>query len=259
MTKNSYSWNKLNEALSIATSQANSDAHFITSSSWQSIYPKTKEQCSKMQSLLEDSKDHIEDMSDTALLQCISKLESNLKYAGTRHRTWEWLMVGGVILAICICLLCNYTNLHQQHVSMQDIEKAKIFKIVACALVGLLVLYIVTGYPMGYTIKRFEGMKGVLNTLKYWGIRIAAATFGTGVVFSVVSREYYKWEKDVNGDWVNRKNQDTSFVRFFIKIGLIVIGIILFAMISVLITLVETVQGLIFNFDWKQKKNKTLK
>ena len=36
-------------------------------------------------------------------------------------------------------------------------------------------------------------------------------------------------------------------------------GIILFAMISVLITLVETVQGLIFNFDWKQKKNKTLK
>lgn len=142
---------------------------------------------------------------------------------------------------------------------MQDIEKAKIFKIVACTLVGLLVLYIVTGYPMGYTIKRFEGMKGVLNTLKYWGIRIAAATFGTGVVFSVVSREYYKWEKDVNGDWVNRKNQDTSFVRFFIKIGLIVIGIILFAMISVLITLVETVQGLIFNFDWKQKKNKTLK
>lgn len=138
MTKNSYSWNKLNEALSIATSQANSDAHFITSSSWQSIYPKTKEQCSKMQSLLEDSKGHIEDMSDTALLQCISKLENNLKYAGTRHRTWEWLMVGGVILAICICLLCNYTNLHQQHVSMQDIEKQRFLRLLLVLLLDSL-------------------------------------------------------------------------------------------------------------------------
>lgn len=339
MSSNSYSWQKLDEVISIASHHKICDARSLASSSWEAIYPKTKEQYEEMQKLLSDCKNNIEARGETSLLKCIAQLESNLMYAGAKHRTWQWVIFAGVLLTALLCVFSHFSNsgaamratdeitqiqnwkpsagqipydsllekdaevrdctsamnykktklIHikneieggrntktmndyerinalsfaeTQSMALDEVNKmlagsekrAAAFLVGAILLVVLAILYIVTGYPNGYTIKRFEGTKGILNTLQKWGFRIAVALFGAGVVMSVVGEEYYKWEKNFDGDYVIRKKQDANFFKFIIKIVLIVVGILVFGLLSVLIATIESIQGLIFNFDWKSKK-----
>jgi hypothetical protein len=340
MSTNSYSWQKLDEIVSVATHHKNSDARSLTLSSWEIIYPKTKEQYEEIQTLLFDCKNNIEDNREVSLLKRIAQLESNMMYAGTKHRTWQWVIFAGVIIAALFCgvfhmsnsgaatraadeiaqiqnwepsvsnipydsLLekdadvrdcssaMNYKKTKLIHIkneieggrngkTMNDYERinvlsfketqsmaldevnqvlarseigATVYLIIAALLVVLAILYIVTGYPKGYTIKRFEGAKGLLNTLQKWGFRIAVASFGAGIVMSVLGDEYAKWEKTNDGDYVFRKKRDLNILMLIIKVILIVVGILIFTILSVLIATIETVEGLIFNFDWKSKKN----
>lgn len=118
-------------------------------------------------------------------------------------------------------------------------------------LLVLIPLYIITGYPHGYTITRHQRRSGCLNIFRKVGFGIAAFCFGAGLAMSLLPD--YVVEKTFSD---GHKETSTEFnignaIILFLKFGLMVIGAVLFCLVATIVMTLETLFGLVENFAWK--------
>lgn len=130
-------------------------------------------------------------------------------------------------------------------------------------LIILIPLYIISGYPHGYSITRHRRRSKFLNIFRKVGFWIAAFCFGTGFAMSLLPdyKERVHWS---DGRTTTETRSDpTNFIIIILKFGLMFVGAVLFSLVASIIMTVETLSGLIENFDWKsifgQAKNKLSK
>jgi hypothetical protein len=117
-------------------------------------------------------------------------------------------------------------------------------------LLVLIPLYIITGYPHGYTITRHRRRSGCLNIFRKVGFGLASFCFGTGVAMNLLP-DYV--EKTTYSDGTTRTEKKSDIGNIFIivlKVGLMIVGAFIFCFVASLIMMIETIVGLIENFNW---------
>ena len=113
----------------------------------------------------------------------------------------------------------------------------------------LIPLYIISGYPRGYTLTRHRRMSGCLNKFASIGFAIASFFFGTGLAMSLLPDRVVKYQYAYHTE--TRKETDTgNIVIIGLKFLLMIIGAFIFAFVASFIMTIETVLGLKRNFDW---------
>ncbi len=117
-------------------------------------------------------------------------------------------------------------------------------------LLILIPLYIISGYPRGYTLTRHRRMSGCLTSFRKIGFGIAAFFFGTGLLMSLLPDDIVKYRYSDGHTETRREGNSSNLIILFLKITLIVIGAFIFCFVSAFIMTIETVLGLIRNFDW---------
>lgn len=123
-------------------------------------------------------------------------------------------------------------------------------------LIVLIPLYIFTGYSYGYTITCHRRQHSIMNWLQKWGFRIAAFFFGTGVLMNLLPDDIVRYRYSDGSTRDERQTNAGNILIVVLKVGLIIIGILLFCFISVFIMTVQTITGLIRNFNWGALYNK---
>lgn len=118
-------------------------------------------------------------------------------------------------------------------------------------LLILIPLYIISGYPRGYTITRHKLRSKIMNGFRKVGFTIAAFCFGVGLAMSLLPN--YK-ETTVYSDGhrtTETKSDPGNIVIITIKFLLMVAGAVIFSLVSSIIMTIETFYGLKENIDWK--------
>ncbi len=119
-------------------------------------------------------------------------------------------------------------------------------------LIVLIPLYIISGYPYGYLISKHRRQHNLMGGIRKWGFRIAAFFFGAGLAMSLLPDDIVKYHYS-NGHTETRSEfNGANFLIIGMKIGLMLVGLILFCFISILIMTIETITGLKRNFNWKE-------
>ena len=117
-------------------------------------------------------------------------------------------------------------------------------------LLVLIPLYIITGYPHGYTITRHRRRSGCLNIFRKVGFGLASFCFGTGVAMNLLSG-YSEKTTDPNGSTQTEKKSDIGNVLIVaLKVILMIVGAFIFCIVASLVMTIETISGLIENFNW---------
>ena len=119
-------------------------------------------------------------------------------------------------------------------------------------LLILIPLYIITGYPRGYTITRHRLQSGCLNGFRKVGFGIAAFCFGAGVAMAllpdyIVEKTYASGRKETSRE-TNVLNGPIIALKFMLMIA----GAIIFIFVSAMIMTIETVLGIFQNYEWKE-------
>lgn len=118
-------------------------------------------------------------------------------------------------------------------------------------LLILIPLYIFTGYPHGYTLTKSRRRKGCLTAFRKIGFGLATFFFGAGLAMSFLPDDIVKYRYSDGHTETRTEGNAGNLLIMFIKFLLIIIGAFLFAFVSSFIMTIETVLGLIRNFDWK--------
>jgi len=118
-------------------------------------------------------------------------------------------------------------------------------------LVILIPLYIITGYPHGYSITRHQRRSGCLNIFRKVGFGLASFCFGAGVAMALLPNYQVKTtysdghsETHTEANWFN-------LVILALKFGLMIVGAFIFCFVASVIMTIETFYGLLENFNWK--------
>lgn len=114
----------------------------------------------------------------------------------------------------------------------------------------LIPLYIITGYPRGYTLTKSSRRAGCLTAFRKVGFTIAAFFFGTGLAMSFLPDDVVKYRYSDGHTETRTEGNAGNFLILFMKFGLMIVGAFLFAFVASFIMTVETVLGLFRNFDW---------
>lgn len=117
-------------------------------------------------------------------------------------------------------------------------------------LLVLIPLYIITGYPHGYTITRHRRRAGCLNIFRKVGFGIAAFCFGSGLAMSLIPDSIVEKHWSDGSKTTDRESNPLNGVLLMLKFILIVAGAFLFCFVSSVIMTIETIYGLIENFNW---------
>jgi len=120
-------------------------------------------------------------------------------------------------------------------------------------LLILIPLYIISGYPRGYTITRHRRMSGCLTSFRKIGFSIATFFFGTGLMMNLLPDDVVKYRYSDGHSETHTESNAGNFIVLFLKFGLMIIGAFIFCFVSAFIMTIETIFGLIRNFDWKGK------
>ena len=107
-------------------------------------------------------------------------------------------------------------------------------------LLILIPLYIITGYPHGYSITRHRRRSGCMNIFQKIGFGIASFCFGTGLAMSLLP-DYKVKTTYTDGSTSTHTESD---------VGLMIAGAFIFCFVSSVIMTVETAYGLFENFNW---------
>ena len=121
----------------------------------------------------------------------------------------------------------------------------------------LIPLYIITGYPRGYTLTKSRSRIGCLTAFRKVGFGLASFFFGTGLAMSFLPDDVVKYHYSDGHTETRTEGNVGNFLIMFLKFGLMIIGAFLFAFVASFIMTIETVLGLIRNFDWKFKPQAT--
>ena len=136
-----------------------------------------------------------------------------------------------------------------QHVGRQESWGNTLYGYMIFLLV-LIPLYIIAGYPHGYTITRHRRRSGCLNIFRKVGFGLAAFCFGTGVAMNLLP-DYI--EKTTYSDGSTRTEKKTDIGNIMVialKVILMLVGAFIFCFVASLIMTIETISGLIENFNW---------
>ncbi len=118
-------------------------------------------------------------------------------------------------------------------------------------LLILIPLYIISGYPRGYTLTRHRRMSGCLTSFRKVGFAIASFFFGTGLLMNLLPDDVVKYRYSDGHTETHTEANAGNFIILFLKFGLIIIGAFIFCFVSAFIMTIETAFGLVRNFDWK--------
>ncbi len=114
----------------------------------------------------------------------------------------------------------------------------------------LIPLYIITGYPCGYTLTRTRHTRGCLTAFRKIGFGLATFFFGTGLAMSFLPDDVVKYHYSDGHTETRTETNAGNFIIIAMKFGLMIIGAFLFAFVASFIMTIETVLGLFRNFDW---------
>lgn len=117
-------------------------------------------------------------------------------------------------------------------------------------LLVLIPLYIITGYPHGYTITRHRRRAGCLNIFRKVGFGLASLCFGTGVAMNLLP-DYIEKTTYSDGTTRTEKKSDIGNIAVIaFKVILMIAGAFIFCFVASLVMTIETISGLIENFNW---------
>lgn len=123
-------------------------------------------------------------------------------------------------------------------------------------LIILLPLYIVSCYQWGYEISRRRAESAVLSKIEKAIMGIAVFFFGAGLAMKLLP-DFVVTERWSNGQTRTYTEANTgNAIVWAMKIGLIIVGVIIFCLGSVLLMTYLTITGLKRNYDWKKLANK---
>lgn len=114
----------------------------------------------------------------------------------------------------------------------------------------LIPLYIITGYPHGYTITNHRRRAGCLNIFRKFGFALAAFCFGTGIAMSLLPDYKVETRYSDGSTSTHTEANAGNFLVLFLKFGLMIVGAFIFSFVSSFIMTVETAYGLFENFNW---------
>lgn len=114
----------------------------------------------------------------------------------------------------------------------------------------LIPLYIFAERPYGWMESRHRTEKKVLGWIQKIGIGMASFFFGTGLMMSLLPD--YIVETHYSGGRVekHRESDPVNVAILALKVGLMILGVIIFCSISVLLTVYATFVGLKRNYEW---------
>lgn len=123
-------------------------------------------------------------------------------------------------------------------------------------LIILIPLYIISGYPRGYVISAHRRQHGFMRTLQKIGFAVASFFFGSGLLMSLLPDSIVEYHYTSGRVETRNEGNPVNIVILGIKFGLMVAGVLIFCFVSVLIMTIETISGLMRNFNWAAMLNK---
>ena len=123
-------------------------------------------------------------------------------------------------------------------------------------LIILIPLYIISGYPRGYVISAHRRQHGFMRTLQKIGFAVASFFFGSGLLMSLLPDSIVEYHYTSGRVETRNEGNPVNIVILGIKFGLMVAGVLIFCFVSVLIMTIETISGLMRNFNWAAILNK---
>ena len=118
-------------------------------------------------------------------------------------------------------------------------------------LLILIPLYIITGYPYGYSITRHRRRSGCMNIFRKVGFGIASFCFGTGLAMSLLPDDIVKTTYSDGHTETHNESNPANLVILALKFGLMIVGAFIFCFVASVIMTIETFYGLLENFNWK--------
>ena len=123
-------------------------------------------------------------------------------------------------------------------------------------LIILIPLYIISGYPQGYVISAHRRQHGFMRTLQKIGFAVASFFFGSGLLMSLLPDSIVEYHYTSGRVETRNEGNPVNIVILGIKFGLMIAGVLIFCFVSVLIMTIETISGLMRNFNWAAMLNK---
>jgi hypothetical protein len=118
-------------------------------------------------------------------------------------------------------------------------------------LLILIPLYIITGYPHGYSITRHRRRSGCMNIFRKVGFGIASFCFGAGLAMSLLPDDIVKTTYSDGHTETRNDSNPANLVILALKFGLMIVGAFIFCFVASVIMTIETFYGLLENFNWK--------
>ena len=116
----------------------------------------------------------------------------------------------------------------------------------------LIPLYVIANYSYGYNITRHRRESKILSTVHKWLVTFGIGLIGAGWIMQLLPDRLETYFDSITGEMGTRMAPDpTNFVMIFIKLGLILLGLIVIAVSSSVIMLYSTFVGLKRNYNWK--------
>ena len=118
-------------------------------------------------------------------------------------------------------------------------------------LLILIPLYIITGYPHGYSITRHRRRSGCMNIFRKVGFGIASFCFGAGLAMSLLPDDIVKTTYSDGHTETHTEGNAANLIILAMKFGLMIVGAFIFCFVASVIMTIETFYGLLENFNWK--------
>lgn len=115
--KNLKAWKLLDEALFVSSHVKAKDRD-KGETDWKNVYPISLEETDRMEELVNEAREVVEDPHDEDFFRRVNELEDIIDYSRTKHRTWKWAIIGGAILAAAFFWWCTSDN-------EEDVAKAQ--------------------------------------------------------------------------------------------------------------------------------------
>lgn len=144
----------------------------------------------------------------------------------------------------------DFEQIHE--VALQDLDdqvgSKRLWSVLIYAyMVYLLVLipiYIITGYPRGYTIERRQRSRSLLNLFRKAGMSAAMFLLGAGVATTLLP-DYVARSTTADGQITEHGERKWfSGILIIVRIVLIIIGAVLLCLVASIVMTVESIGGL---------------
>ena len=133
------------------------------------------------------------------------------------------------------------------HVGSQESWGTLLYAYMVFLLV-LIPIYIITGYPHGYTITRRKHRPGCLNIFRKVGIAVALFCLGASVA-STLLPDYVVRNTSADGQTTEHKERKWfTAILLVVRLVLLIVGAVLLCLVASIVMTIESIGGLIDMF-----------